>query len=136
MLAGILGAIFVLAAFALARTVKARRTRTTDKAMRDYVRRGSESGRFISIPEDAGVLLTAKPADDGDGIILRLQNLRPDDREVPLEFAAAQPASAHHTSALEVDGDPLEVDGHTIRVPLGARAVQSVRVRLERGGSS
>jgi hypothetical protein len=104
--------------------------------LRDYVRRGSESGRFISIPEDAGVLLTAKPADDGDGIILRLRNLRPDDRAVPLEFAAAQPASAHHTSALEVDGDPLEVDGHTIRVPLGARAVQSVRVRLERGGSS
>jgi hypothetical protein len=39
MLAGILGAIFVLAAFAFAKIVKARRTRTIDKAMRDYVRR-------------------------------------------------------------------------------------------------
>jgi hypothetical protein len=39
MLAGILGAIFVLAAFALVKIIKARRTRTIDKAMRDYVRR-------------------------------------------------------------------------------------------------
>ena len=39
MLAGILGAIFPLAAFTLAKIVKTRRTRTLDKAMRDYVRR-------------------------------------------------------------------------------------------------
>jgi hypothetical protein len=39
MLAGILGAIFVMAAIGLVKVVRARRTRTMHKAMRDYVRR-------------------------------------------------------------------------------------------------
>ena len=44
-------------------------------ALRDYLRTGPETGRFLDIPADAPVLVTAKPADDGNGVIVRVQNL-------------------------------------------------------------
>ncbi|HEY8476986.1 MAG TPA: glycoside hydrolase family 38 C-terminal domain-containing protein, partial [Chloroflexota bacterium] len=96
--------------------------------LRDYLRRGASSGRFVSIPEDAGVLLTAKPAENGDGIIVRLQNLRPEAQVVPLEFPEIAPASARRTSPVETDDDPLEVRDGVVLVPIAARAVQSVRI--------
>ena len=98
--------------------------------LRDYLRRGDASGTFLSIPEEAGVLLTAKPADDGDGLIVRLHNVRATAQDVPVQITAGRPASACLTSPLEVDGEPLPLDGTTVRVLVGTRAVQSLRVRL------
>jgi hypothetical protein len=97
--------------------------------LRDYIRTGADSGSWLSVPEDAGILLTAKPAENGDGLILRLQSLRDRTEEIPVR-AAITPASACLTSPLEEDGAPLPIEGTTIRVPVGARAIQSVRVRF------
>ena len=36
---------------------------------------GPTTGRFLDVPADAPVIVTAKPADDGNGIIVRVQNL-------------------------------------------------------------
>jgi hypothetical protein len=101
--------------------------------LRDYVRTGAASGSWLSLPDDAGVLLTAKPAEDGDGVILRIQQIGAQAGEIPVR-ASTGPVSACLTSPLEVDGASLPVDGDTIRVPVGARAVQSVRVRFNREG--
>jgi len=106
---------------------------TPPVVLRDYIRRGASSGRFITIPEDAGILLTTKPAQDGDGLILRLQNLRSTAQEVPLRVEVGRLAAAHRTSPLEIDGDQLEIHGAELKVPVGARAIQSVRIRLREG---
>jgi len=98
--------------------------------LRDRLRRGQPSGRFITLPEDAGVLLTAKPAEDGRGIVLRLQNLRPAPQLIPIKLEAAKPISAHFTSPLEVDEEPLEIAGNVINVALGSLALRSVRVKF------
>jgi alpha-mannosidase len=97
--------------------------------LRDYIRTSAASGSWLSVPEDAGILLTAKPAENGDGLILRLQSLRDQAEEIPVR-AALSPASACLTSPLEEDDAPLPIEGTTIRVPVGARAIQSVRVRF------
>jgi alpha-mannosidase len=98
--------------------------------LRDYIRVGPASGSWLSMPDDAGILLTAKPAEDGNGLILRLQEVRGLDEDIPLHSAMTL-ASACCTSPLEVDGAQLSIDGDTIRVPVGARAVQSVRVKFK-----
>ena len=97
--------------------------------MRDERRFRDPTGRFIEVLESAEVLMTAKPAEDGEGVILRLQNLRPADQVVPLKFVAASPTSIRYSSPLESDGDPLDVRDDAVRVPLGSLAVQSLRVQ-------
>jgi alpha-mannosidase len=98
--------------------------------MRDYLRTGPESGQFLDVPEDAPVLLTAKPADDGDGIIVRIQNLTGQEQSVPVRFLAAKPKSANLTSPLEIDGEGLSTDASTVTVPVARLAIQSGRVRF------
>ena len=98
--------------------------------LRDYLRRGDASGSFLALPADAGILVNAKPAEDGDGLILRLQNMRDSPVDVPVSLAPRHPSAACRTSPTEEDGDPLAVAGNTIHVPIGRRAVQSVRVRF------
>jgi hypothetical protein len=103
---------------------------TQPLAMRDYLRTGPESGQFVDVPADAPVLVTAKPADDGDGVIVRIQNLTERAQSVPLRFTAAKPSGANLTSPLEVDGDSLTTDGSTVTVPVSSQVIQSVRVRF------
>ncbi|HXT34689.1 MAG TPA: hypothetical protein VN837_03840, partial [Chloroflexota bacterium] len=97
--------------------------------LRDYLRTGTASGSWLSISEGAGVLLTAKPAENGDGMILRLQSMRDGAEDVPIR-AMISPASACLTSPLEEDGAPLRIEGSTIYIPVGARAVRSARIRF------
>jgi hypothetical protein len=96
--------------------------------LRDYVRTGATSGSLVSIAGGAGVLRHAKPADDGDGVIVRLQEAQGIDMTVTLR-SEARPVSACLTSPIEVNGDSLHLDGNRVEVPVGARAVQSVRLR-------
>lgn len=98
--------------------------------LRDYLRTGPETGRFVEVVDDAPVLLTAKPAEDGDGVIIRLQNLVQESQQFPLRFHAAMPTAAMLTSPLEVNGEQVPLTGDTLAVLVGARAVQSVRVRF------
>ena len=101
---------------------------TPPVTLRDYLRTGPETGRFLDVPEDLPVLVTAKPAESGNGIIVRIQNLSDLDIDVPVRLLAAKPASATTTSSLEIDWEtlPLDADGFTVSV--GGLAIQSVRV--------
>jgi hypothetical protein len=97
--------------------------------LRTYARFGPERGAFAHVDEAAGIELTAKPAQDRDGVIVRLLDLAGTSRHVALELGT-RPASACTTSVLEVDGAPLEVSGHVVRAPVAARGLTSLRVRF------
>jgi alpha-mannosidase len=99
--------------------------------LRDYVPLGPRSGRFLAV-DDPLVEVTAKPAEDGDGILLRVHDLDGAERMVELAFDAAAPASACRTSPLEDDGEALGLDGRAVRLQLGGRSVTSLRVRFEK----
>jgi hypothetical protein len=98
--------------------------------LRDYLRTGPETGRFLEVPAEAPVQVTAKPAEDGDGIIVRVQNFEQAEVSVPLRFLAAAATSAALTSPVEEDQAEVPVRGDTIEVAVPARAIQSVRVRF------
>jgi hypothetical protein len=96
--------------------------------LRDYVRAGAATGSLLALPDD-GVLLTAKPAEDGDGVIVRLQEMRGRDREVTVR-TIARCLSACLTSPLEEDGISLAIEEDAVHVPLSARSIQSLRLRF------
>jgi alpha-mannosidase len=98
---------------------------------RDYVPRGPRAGRLVAV-DDLDVEVTAKPAEDGDGVVLRLNDLDGAERVVELDFEAAAPASACRVSPIEEHGEALELRGTTVRIPLAGRGVTSLRVRFER----
>jgi alpha-mannosidase len=100
---------------------------TPPLVLRDWRRDGAPVGRFLAV-EDDGVELAVKPADDGDGFVVRLHDQRGEARDVGLRFAAA-PASVHVTSPLEHDGEALAPDDGRVSVPVGARELVSIRVR-------
>jgi alpha-mannosidase len=98
--------------------------------LRDYERRGEARGRFLEVPEDAAVEVTAKPSEDGGGIVVRLRCLTSESCEVPLRVVGLRPSSAHRVSAVEDGAEPLEMDGETVRVTVAGHALESVYVRL------
>lgn len=98
--------------------------------LRDYLRTGPETGRFLDIPESLPIAVWAKPAENGDGVIVRVQNLSDDPIEVPVTVLSAQPASATTTSPLEIDDTTIALDGSTATVRIGASDIQSVRLRF------
>ena len=102
---------------------------TPPVVLRDYAPRGPRTGRLLAI-DDRGVEVTAKPAEDGDGIVVRLHDLDGGERTVQLDVEAGSPISACRVSPVEEDGEPLELRARAIRVPLGGRGVTSLRVRF------
>lgn len=98
--------------------------------LRDYRRQGAAlSGSFADVGDD-GILVTAKPAEDSDGIVLRVRNVHGAGRDVRIAFRDGVSTSVHLTSPVEVDGNELPLDGSIVRVPMGALAVRSLRARF------
>lgn len=105
-------------------------TLTPPIVLRDRKPTGARQEQFLKLSNADNVLLTAKPADDGKGIILRLQNLKANDAKVGLEFTSTTPRSACLTSPIEVNGKQLPIKGKTVQVPLKGLAVQSLRIEI------
>ena len=98
--------------------------------LRDYLRTGAPTGALLEVPADLGVEVGVKPAEDGDGAILRLRNVTPDGLTVPIRFLAAALTSAHVASPLEEDGEALTVRDDAVEVPLPGNGTATVRVRF------
>jgi alpha-mannosidase len=96
--------------------------------LRDLAPADELTGQVVTVDSDRVQLLHMKPADFGDGIIVRLQNLGSEAGSVRLGFAPAQPRSASLTTPDERDVEPLGVSdgGATVEVAPGVN--QSVRV--------
>jgi hypothetical protein len=98
--------------------------------LRDYKHTGDERSGSVFRIDDGGALLWAKPAEDADGIILRVQNLRSETGTVTLRFGTVTPSSACRTSPLEVNGEPVDVSNGAIRLQVEGRSIQSIRARF------
>jgi hypothetical protein len=98
--------------------------------LRDYAARGPRSGRFVAV-DDPHVEVTAKPAQNRDGVVLRVRDHDGAPRTLELRFDAAAPVSASLTSPVEEERESLAVNGRVVRVPVAGRGITSVRVRFE-----
>ncbi len=98
--------------------------------MRDRLRSGPEEARLLSLADGDDALVSAKPAEDGRGIILRVENLRRDAQTVRVHIHAAPLTEAILTTPIEDDVRPLEVDGDAVVIPLPGLGFETVRVLL------
>jgi alpha-mannosidase len=103
---------------------------TPPVVLRDYIARGPAQDRFVAVPSDCDVEVTAKPADDGDGVIIRISNLRAIVQTVPLEFVAATPASVCRVTPVETDTEEEQLRANVVGIVLGPNGTESLRARF------
>ncbi|HVL26357.1 MAG TPA: glycoside hydrolase family 38 C-terminal domain-containing protein [Thermomicrobiales bacterium] len=96
--------------------------------LRDLAPHDALTGEFLHMEDGPVHLIHVKPADFGDGIILRLQNLDDVAHSARLQFATTTPTSARLTSPDERDGDVIAIDGQGFSVDVAPRSIQSLRV--------
>jgi alpha-mannosidase len=87
------------------------------------------TGSFCTVDAPNVVVLTLKQAEDGNGWIVRLWEIAGQAGPARLTFPQWQPREALLTNLVEENQRPLEVNGHTVTVPIDARGVMTVRVR-------
>jgi alpha-mannosidase len=85
------------------------------------------SSSFVKADRPNVVIETIKQAEDGRGVIVRLYESQRQRGECHLETSFAL-AGAWRTNLLEEDGEPLEIEGHTLRIWI--RPYQIVTLRL------
>jgi hypothetical protein len=92
------------------------------------------AGRFIDVRPSEPFLVTAKPAEDGRGVIVRVQNVTGRPQVCALGFPELSPVSARLASPVEADGAALAVtageSGPQVSLDVPARAVQTLRVEF------
>jgi hypothetical protein len=96
--------------------------------LRDLDRTGEATGQFLEVDDGPVDVVHLKAAEDGDGIILRLQNYGQSTETTTLRFAAVTPVAASLVSLAEDHLGPVKIDGDSISVEVAAQGVQSVRV--------
>ena len=85
---------------------------------------------FVTLGWGDVQLSGVKPAEDGDGVIVRLYDIVGKGGDAQLTFGAA-PASVTCTDVLETaDLGALPVQGYAVKVPVAPHAVACLRVRF------
>lgn len=89
---------------------------------------------LVDVVGEGLVVSCLKAADDGDGLVLRMHNVRDEEGEADVAFNRAMgvPVAAERVDLLErpVEDGALPVAGASIRVAVPARGIASIRVRL------
>lgn len=89
----------------------------------------AEGTELVRLAPDELVLSALKPAEDGDGIVLRVLN--PTDETVVATVDLGLPVTSVESSRLDEtpDGRPLASEGSRLELPVGPHQLRSVRVR-------
>ncbi len=88
-----------------------------------------QSGSLVSLEPQGAGLLTFKPADDGRGLIARIQNLRYELIKYALRPASFGVAEIWLTSPVEDDVREIDLQpGGTIDIEVPGRGVRSIRI--------
>ena len=96
--------------------------------LRDLKPTGERAGQFLEVEDGPVQLIHMKPADFGEGIILRLQNYGNDVQSTRLRFPGVSPASCALVTPDEREIGQVAVEGDEFRVEVQPAAIQSVRV--------
>lgn len=84
---------------------------------------------LVSVAPDDIVLSALKPAEDGDGLILRLLNPAPEPVDARITFGLPLAEVTSVRLDEEPDGGALDRNGRTVALTLGPHALRSLRVR-------
>jgi hypothetical protein len=95
--------------------------------LRDYRRTGAASGALLEVGAEE-IEVTMKPAEDGQGIILRLRNVTSQAVTVPVRCAVPV-RSARISSPLEEDSQELPVANGRFEAAVAGHGTVSVRLR-------
>lgn len=95
--------------------------------LRGYAPLGPQEGVLVKLKGEY-LFSTMKPAQDNNGIILRLLNLSQSKRQAMLSFPFVSPKSAVLVSPLEKNAQPLQFEKGCVRVEVPGRGMQFVRV--------
>ncbi|WP_309120701.1 glycosyl hydrolase-related protein [Paenibacillus sp.] len=92
-----------------------------------------KEGRLLSVSGAGANVIHVKPAEDGNGVILRMNNLLEKETEARISLPGRRVASAFATDALErnLEELPVDGDGEACRASFGARAFRTIRVVAE-----
>ncbi|WP_276353036.1 glycoside hydrolase family 38 C-terminal domain-containing protein [Cohnella caldifontis] len=98
--------------------------------LRDFVRRDGvkPAGRFMEVEGAEPFWITAKPAEDGNGVIVRVQNMEEQAGGCRISFPELRPVSAHLVSPAEENLRELEWAGGAVACEVPGRAVRSYRI--------
>ncbi len=91
---------------------------------------GSKTGQLVEVEGEVN-LLHAKTADDGNGIILRLQNIGANAAAVQLRFPLFTAKSASLASPDERETGQLAIDKGAVTVTVAPGAIQTLRIGLQ-----
>jgi len=106
----------------------AREEATPPIVLRDIEPKDARSGQFLAVEDGPVDLIHLKPADFGDGVIARFQNISGERATARLRFPSIAPAACTLVSPDERDGDALPISDGTIAVEVPSRGIQSARL--------
>jgi alpha-mannosidase len=90
---------------------------------------GALSGPLVSCADPRAVIETIKPAEDGNGVIVRLFEAHNTRGPVPLRLHPAV-VGVETCVLLETEAQPVPLDGGTVTLPLRNHEIVTLRLRL------
>lgn len=105
----------------------AREQATPPIVLRDVDPNDAMTGQMLTVDDGPVDLVYLKPADFGEGIIARFQNITEADAEATVRFADLTPVAGSLVTPDECDTGSLALTGDTATIPVAAHAIQSVR---------
>jgi len=89
---------------------------------------------FLQLSAPNATVCAVKKAEDGDCVVVRLVDMEGRDSRTALK-GFLPISDARRTSLIEEDGAPADSQGHTLLLPLGHHAIETVRLRFDTAAS-
>ncbi|RAP77148.1 glycoside hydrolase family 38 C-terminal domain-containing protein [Paenibacillus montanisoli] len=98
--------------------------------LRDFVRfpDAQKEGKFMEVVGAEKTSVYLKPAENGDGIIVRIQNVTEEPCACTLRFLLASPAAAFTVSPIEENIAELALEDGSVNCRIPGRAIVSIRL--------
>ena len=87
-----------------------------------------ESLSFCQADKPNVILLTLKKAEDGEGIIIRLNETEGSDTEVNVTLPRITIGKVYETNLVEENEKSVDVQGQTIRINIKAFGIKTIRI--------